>query len=412
MTLNVADERKLTELNPASRNRYYYGKLMDVLHFTMEQRYVLSKEWLYNRMVLGPGVVCGLGVEPVTTAAGSGVVVRAGLAIDGWGREIIVPRDVAIVPLALTDQCGASVPGGPLPARVMVQVCYLECDTDWGPALVGDPDCGGGRCEAGTVVESYCMRVVAGSGPAVTEPCLPDVLKGLQSGSLHAVLCELTRSCPADPDDPCLTLANVTVAANGTVQAVDACGPRLVAPTNRLLMQLVSCLADCCASGTPPPPAVMQVVGVRVLERGSQPATTPNLRVLGELAPPSPTISVKSDPAPEIVEVSFTAGVPYDPASVVLQQTLRMNLPSGLDSIVHMPATNSVRLYRQRGFRRGHYEFELVGGPEGPVASPPPAIRAQDGTRLDGEFPAAGGPGWHSGEGVEGGSFKFIVNVS
>src|SRR5262249_35100006 len=115
----------------------------------MEQRYVLSKQWLYNRTVLGPGVVCGLGVEPLTTAVGSGLVVRAGLAIDGWGREIVVPEDVALVPLALTDQCGRPSPaGGALPDRLTVQVCYQECDTDWGPALTGDPDCGrGGVCE-------------------------------------------------------------------------------------------------------------------------------------------------------------------------------------------------------------------------------------------------------------------------
>src|SRR5215831_14409006 len=99
MSLMTTDLGQLTELAPARRNRYYYGKLMDVRNFTMEQRYVLAKDGLYNRAVLGPGVVCGLGVDSLSTAAGNGLVVRAGFAIDGWGREIIVPDDVSLVPL-------------------------------------------------------------------------------------------------------------------------------------------------------------------------------------------------------------------------------------------------------------------------------------------------------------------------
>ena len=63
---NTMDERKLSGLTPARRNRYYYGKLMDVLHFSMEQQYVLAKEWLFNRAVIGPGVVCGLDVQAVS----------------------------------------------------------------------------------------------------------------------------------------------------------------------------------------------------------------------------------------------------------------------------------------------------------------------------------------------------------
>src|SRR5215471_17172291 len=254
-------EMQLTELAPARRNRYYYGKLMDVLHFTMEQRYVLSKEWLYNRAVLGPGVVCGLGVDPLTTAAGNGIVVRAGMAIDGWGREIIVPDDVSLVPLQLTDQCGqpssGGSPGGTLPSQVMVQVCYSECQTDFSPALASD-DCGCGDCEAGTVVETYCLKVAAGTAPAVTDACADDVLNGLKAGKLHDVLCTLSQTCADVPADPCLTLANVTVAADGTL-TIDSCSPRLVAPTNRVLAQLVACLAECCAGTSTPVANVLQV---------------------------------------------------------------------------------------------------------------------------------------------------------
>ena len=144
MSQQTIDERKLSELTPARRNRYYYGKLMDVLHFSMEQQYVLAKEWLYNRAVLGSGVVCGLGVEPLTTSDGNGVVVRAGLAIDGWGREIVVPEDVALVPLELTDPCGKPSDTA-LPKETRIDLCYAECLTDFAPAYVSD-DCG---CDGG-----------------------------------------------------------------------------------------------------------------------------------------------------------------------------------------------------------------------------------------------------------------------
>jgi hypothetical protein len=412
------DERKLAGLNPARRNRYYYGKLMDVLHCSMEQQYVLAKEWLFNRAVVGPGVVCGLDVQPVSGASGTGIVIRSGLAFDGWGREILVPEDVQLVPLALTDECGIPQPAAnaPLPSQLVVKICYAECSTDFAPALVSDPDCGcGGDCEAGTVVETYCLKVLAGTGPPVTEPCIDSVMNGLKSGNLHSVLCELSKTCAADPDDPCLTLANVTVAADGTV-TVDSCTPRQIAPTNRILMQLISCLAECCSKQPPPPPppppppSLLQVTAVRVFSRGNLKPDDPNLTLVGELNPPSPLISVKSKPIPEVIEVEFGPAVAYDPASVILGDSLKVPTPLAQNKLLTTMPGNVVRLQRLKGFRPGKYTFELVGDP-GPGGTGPRAILATNGTRLDGEFPTAGGPGWHSGNGAEGGNFSFNLEV-
>ena len=76
----------------------------------------------------------------------------------------------------------------------MVQVCYNECLAAYTAVMVNDPDCGcGGDCEAGTVVESYCLRVVAGTGPAVTNPCLDAVLSSLKAGDVHTALCRTLR---------------------------------------------------------------------------------------------------------------------------------------------------------------------------------------------------------------------------
>lgn len=415
MSQNAMVERKLTELIPALRNRYYYGKLMDVLHFSMEQQYVLAKEWLYNRSVLGSGIVCGLGVDPITTSAGNGVIVRSGLAIDGWGREIIVPNDVPLVPLALTDQCGAPVqqqPGQQLPSKVMVQVCYDECSSDFAPAMVNE-DCGcGDRCESGTVVESYCLRVLAGSGPAVTLPCLDAVKKALSAGDVHAALCGLSKTCTPDPDDPCLTLANVAVGANGAL-TIDDCTPRAIAPTNLMLVQLLACLADCCKSGP------LQVTNVTVKSTSSvQPRAKPDDPTLqpvpgGVLNPPPNNILVKSQPLPDIVEFTFN--------STVKQDTVSLGPPAAAASVQLRPfvktdqkvflagVSNVLRIYRRQGFR-GNNVISLIGGPDGPGPAPN-TITAEDGTRLDGENPTTGGPGWHSGEGTQGGNFTLELNV-
>jgi hypothetical protein len=403
-----------TELTPARRNRYYYGKLMDVHHFTMEQRYLLAKEWLYNRDVLGPGVVCGLVVEATTTAAGNGLIVHAGLAIDGWGREIIVPQDVTMVPLQLTDQCGQPSAGAALPQQVMVQLCYAECQTDFSPALVSD-ECGCGSCEAGTIVESYCLRVTAGTAPAVTSPCAEEVIKGLKAGKLHDVLCSLSQACNPLPADPCLALANVTVGADGTL-TVDSRSPRLIAPTNRILAQLIACLAQCCADMTPPVATVLQVAGAELVrvKAPDDPAPT----VLSSLNPPSPAWSYNSGGnklLPNAIDVTFT-GASLDNSTVTLAlqltggtfQVTGPRLNQGGPQLV-FPAPNVARLFVKDTLLRGEYVLRLIGTPaaaSGGLAIMSLATSSAAASDLDGELPATGP--WPSGNGQPGGNFGPI----
>src|SRR5437879_10200568 len=85
------------------RNLFYYGKLMDVVHFSKEQDYFNRKRWLLNRLVVGSGVVAGLAI----TADQQGILtVQPGVAIDGLGREIIVPASVTLDSAKLTDEQG------------------------------------------------------------------------------------------------------------------------------------------------------------------------------------------------------------------------------------------------------------------------------------------------------------------
>src|SRR5438270_9372398 len=84
------DRKMREEIHTFVRNRYFYGKLLDVFHFELEQDYLNGKRWLLNRLMSGYGVLCGLDVQPARE--GRKVVVTPGIALDRGGREIIVPH--------------------------------------------------------------------------------------------------------------------------------------------------------------------------------------------------------------------------------------------------------------------------------------------------------------------------------
>ena len=85
-----SDLKTPADLKTFERNRYFYGKLLDVFHLELEQEYFNSKRWLLNRLITGPGVVCGLNVT--LTDDKESIIVQPGLAIDRCGREIIVTK--------------------------------------------------------------------------------------------------------------------------------------------------------------------------------------------------------------------------------------------------------------------------------------------------------------------------------
>lgn len=78
---------KNQKIIPYERNRYFYGKLMTVRDFEIEQRYQNDKRRLMNRLFVGPGIVAGLGVLTVDDKT---ILVEPGVALDYLGREIVV----------------------------------------------------------------------------------------------------------------------------------------------------------------------------------------------------------------------------------------------------------------------------------------------------------------------------------
>ena len=72
---------------PIERNRYFYGKLLTVRDFEVEQNYAGVKRRLINRIVHGAGVVCGMGV---TASDDATLIIESGMALDYLGREIVL----------------------------------------------------------------------------------------------------------------------------------------------------------------------------------------------------------------------------------------------------------------------------------------------------------------------------------
>lgn len=76
---------------PFERNHYYYGKLLSVEDFELEQRYLNNKRRLINRYLNGNGVVSGLSVVIIDDETLS---LERGIAIDDIGREIVVEESI------------------------------------------------------------------------------------------------------------------------------------------------------------------------------------------------------------------------------------------------------------------------------------------------------------------------------
>src|SRR5215467_1527080 len=95
----------LGTLQSPTRNRYFYGKMLDAQHLTLEQNYYNRLRWMMNRLSLGSGVLCGLEINPPQPDGTT--TINPGVAVDALGREIIVPvQSQKFDPLKLAAQNG------------------------------------------------------------------------------------------------------------------------------------------------------------------------------------------------------------------------------------------------------------------------------------------------------------------
>jgi hypothetical protein len=134
------------------RPRFFPGQLLTDDDLNRLERYVIDKNRLHNRYLVGWGVVCGL--EVVCDACdGDHVVVRTGYALSPCGDDIVVCRDVAVNMCELIAQCRPGRdplcdPPQPQPPRDcrggneqwVLAVCYDERPSRGVTALLGSGD--------------------------------------------------------------------------------------------------------------------------------------------------------------------------------------------------------------------------------------------------------------------------------
>jgi hypothetical protein len=195
------------------RNRYFYGKLLDVFHFEMEQEYFNSKRWLLNRRIIGYGVVCGLDV--VFTENCKGVIVQPGFAIDRCGHEIIVPKSSAQIPFpdlpppkqSQTQEQGQyERPDRCEDEYFHIVLCYHECESGPVPVMTSECDTAS-PCASGSIREQYEVHLRPGVAPERKKTILDVIDRGRLN---HSALVEyVTRACPPMPKDCCIPLANI-----------------------------------------------------------------------------------------------------------------------------------------------------------------------------------------------------------
>ena len=241
-----------TDLKQYVRNKFFYGKLLDVFHLELETDYLNGKRWLLNRLVTGCGVVCGLNV--CLTTDKKAIVVEPGVAIDCCGREIIVAKTSRSKPLLTFPDYAQTTeePQGPRSRRqskerrdvceeeyAHVVLCYRECEADPAPVMVSD--CETALCAPGSIREQYEVRIVKGYAPK-KKSAFPDVIEGGRI-SHNAIVDWVTRPCRHLPDDCCVPLANILLLDTGNKWEPEIdiyC--RRIAFTNDLLYNLIRSL--------------------------------------------------------------------------------------------------------------------------------------------------------------------------
>lgn len=258
-TLNEDGLRKLTA---PVRNHYFYGKLMDAYHFSLESEHSNRKRCLINRLILGTGVVCGLVIAP--TNDGSRIRIGPGVVIERLGREIIVPAETPpIDPRQPTDDWGRPM-GDRIEGEGTVTLClaYHECEAEPVPIMVGN--CGAEqKCAPSIICERYRVLVkqVTPPLPAIELSCSqPNPFAPSAGGenppNIHNSLVDrISKPCPEITGDTCIVIAQINLLAPNvpiTASMIDL-SVRPLVYSNDLLLEMLLC-KDQGSGGVPGPP--------------------------------------------------------------------------------------------------------------------------------------------------------------
>jgi hypothetical protein len=248
----AAGTGKCRELTPSKRNRYFTGKLLTATDLAAEQSYHQEKALRHNRYLHGYGVVCGLRVVPAQDRGDLALIVEPGLAVDAWGREIVVAEPAALDLGEWISQEQREDSDRPLSILVVVE--YAEAEVEPVPVPAAPPAELGEAIAPSRTVETFRLglrseaeRPEAGGEGPLWELVAEAVQHGADAERLREILCEtFSRPCPPCQADPAVTLARVKLPARGplTREAIDNCSHRrLLLNTDHLLQVVLGLLA-------------------------------------------------------------------------------------------------------------------------------------------------------------------------
>lgn len=248
--MGTGDRDPCRELMPARRNKYFTGQLLTARDFENEQKYLQGKSKQHNRYLHSYGVVCGLRVLPAESPQPRCVVVEPGLALDPWGREIVVaePTEFDLDEQGCLDALGLRG----RPRSVYLTVEYDEEETEPVPHLATGEPGQEGHTVPSRISETFRLRLRPEPPEAddsvnreLCEVLVNAIREGVRAEELHALLCEfLSQPCQPCAPDPALTLARIDLPAQGTITAaqIDNCSHRHLALSAEQVLRILLCV--------------------------------------------------------------------------------------------------------------------------------------------------------------------------
>jgi hypothetical protein len=241
--MNLIAPESCKKLTLAERPNFFSGQLLTAVDLEEEQSYHREKNKQHNRYLHGSGVVCGLWVVPADPAKPRSVMVKPGLALDSWGREIVVPEPIEF---ELGEQSRRT-------DSVYVVLEYRERPSDPVPVLderVNDND-KEERITPTRILETYQLalrRKPPEVNDSISQQLCELVIKAqrqeMGAVRLHALLCELvSQPCQPCGPDPAVTLARINLPVHNpiTTSDINNCSHRHLALSTDRVFQILIC---------------------------------------------------------------------------------------------------------------------------------------------------------------------------